>query len=1278
MIFKRAIGLAFAGFCAAALLLSSACKRQDSTSGSGNTGARGGRSAGSGAGSGRGANSGGKTASARFASRPRGRVRGEGAAIEFEVAAATDVAVRILDRDGRVLRHLAAGVLGEKAPKPLKAGSLKQSLYWDGTDDSGRPVPAGTYRAEVCLGLSPRLDTFLGVDRYNAGRVHGLAVRSDSSLVVMAGMGRDSRGGCFRVYGSRGKYLRTLMPRSGGLPLERVKPLGEVVLDGGEHFPLTLFPNYGSRYYQTPMIAPNGDLIFVNGQFRGHREGKRFHSPERAARTPRQLLRMAPDGGASKEGSQGPVLGKAFNRQVLYLALAPGGENVYVSGAGHAVFKVKWGADEKPGAFAGTPGKAGSGADGLKNPCGVATDSKGRVYVADRGNHRVACFDSSGKLLSELKVEWPRQLVVHPENGTLYLTAGFKRQRLLKFESMAAGKPAVEVKLHSSWPVLALDHRAEKPVLYVGNVQLRRGDGPAELAVVRMIDEGERLVDSGRVTGGNEPFQPFLTGVDRIRELVYGTASMFADYVRWDGRSGRREKVTMPLDPKANGISEMTAGIHGTIAFHVASEFGRIDRHLLPDHFDRSGTFIARIKGDDCPRSNYDRGACVGPDGTLYHIHERGGYGKPMRVRALYPDGTVKRDSLIVFESRAAAGIRVDREGNIYVLEHLKPVDKPVPDAFAGKVKIERHNPFVYNYGSVLKFSPQGGRVRELSRKAPEKRDLEPGELQFTTAEGRGDFVTEGALWSWYGVSMIQPALDRSAYSPYNCMCWAPRFDLDDFDRVFVPDQLRCRIVVLDSSGNFVTAFGRYGNADDRGPGVPFADPRTVVVSRGAAYVGDMANHQIVRVKLDYAVRASCKVSVPRRTLAEISAELAERGEIVARRRVVRLLNAEVRVREVREEAHKVSPALAGAVDWRELERTVVRKSVRALPGADDARAALVVAAARQVRDWPEEEARALLGSYMKSRNPKLRLSVAWALCGGRLGELGREILREALKDDDQKVRVAAAYALLDRDDPTGLDRIFEGTFAGDPDVKKLAETAVLKKVLVSDPSHPLAGKIDGKSLVPRYRMDDSAVDALGRLLVRGSAKAPKGPRPNWYVRRAALFLLGLSDSMKAIPPLLAALRLPEKQRNLNRVIAGLGRLRSRQAVPDILKYLRRGRSTLWGTEAYNGDRAEYYAARALGQIAAPESVGPVIDLLDSDKKEVRPLARRALTEIFAAGVPDDGCLIPRGGKLVQVRVDQLPSAGELKSAWQAFWKVNSDRYAWNPDARELKKRKAK
>ena len=58
--------------------------------------------------------------------------------IDFTVDRATDVAVTIENANGKIIRHLAGGVLGKNAPEPLKSDTLAQSLSWDGKDDFGK------------------------------------------------------------------------------------------------------------------------------------------------------------------------------------------------------------------------------------------------------------------------------------------------------------------------------------------------------------------------------------------------------------------------------------------------------------------------------------------------------------------------------------------------------------------------------------------------------------------------------------------------------------------------------------------------------------------------------------------------------------------------------------------------------------------------------------------------------------------------------------------------------------------------------------------------------------------------------------------------------------------------------------------------------------------------------------------------------------------------------------------------------------------------------------
>ncbi len=77
--------------------------------------------------------------------------------ITFTVSEATDVEVGIADANGKIINHLAAGVLGGKyaPPEPLTAG-LTQSLVWDFRDDDGGLAMGSGYKVRVRLGVKPK------------------------------------------------------------------------------------------------------------------------------------------------------------------------------------------------------------------------------------------------------------------------------------------------------------------------------------------------------------------------------------------------------------------------------------------------------------------------------------------------------------------------------------------------------------------------------------------------------------------------------------------------------------------------------------------------------------------------------------------------------------------------------------------------------------------------------------------------------------------------------------------------------------------------------------------------------------------------------------------------------------------------------------------------------------------------------------------------------------------------------------------------------------------
>jgi hypothetical protein len=169
------------------------------------------------------------------------------------------------------------------------------------------------------------------------------------------------------------------------------------------------------------------------------------------------------------------------------------------------------------------------------------------------------------------------------------------------------------------------------------------------------------------------------------------------------------------------------------------------------------------------------------------------------------------------------------------------------------------HYPILY--GSILKFRPEGG-----AGVGPGLEGLK-GLLAYDVAVGVRD-----AQWMHSGFGPI-PAYKGGAYQHYvlqACSCEGMRFDVDDYGRTFAPDAARFRVRVLDTAGNEICAFGAYGNRDSTGagssspePAIPLAWPIAVGASDRAAYVSDLLNRRIVRVRLECQAQETTGLALP-------------------------------------------------------------------------------------------------------------------------------------------------------------------------------------------------------------------------------------------------------------------------------------------------------------------------------------------------------------------------------------------------------------------------------
>jgi len=166
-----------------------------------------------------------------FTQKPKVTKQGDKYVITFASKGKCDATVAILDKDGKIIRHLASGVLGANAPHPFQQNSLSQKLEWDGLTDDFKKAPAGC-KVKVSLGLKAEFDKNLLWDPHDVRPKKPskknplfMATAKDGTRYVggVVSMNQNCVG---RAFDKAGKYLYTFFPPKAADVEKLLKPQG--------------------------------------------------------------------------------------------------------------------------------------------------------------------------------------------------------------------------------------------------------------------------------------------------------------------------------------------------------------------------------------------------------------------------------------------------------------------------------------------------------------------------------------------------------------------------------------------------------------------------------------------------------------------------------------------------------------------------------------------------------------------------------------------------------------------------------------------------------------------------------------------------------------------------------------------------------------------------------------------------------------------------------------------------------------------------------------------
>jgi len=541
-----------------------------------------------------------------FARKPEVTVDGDRVTVTFAVKDYCDVTVAIENpstgstgspqassgQAPRIVRHLAAGVLGKNAPAPFEKGLLKQTLVWDGKDDLERYVDdKDRLTVRVSLGLKPRFERTLfwsPRSRVPAPRYlsHNLVFAAGAEgIYVYDGHNCDH----IRLFDGKGDYSRTVYPPPPS-QIEQYKGLEwmtapqdgrKIPVKGGSN--RETFLNTGSAL--RAMAAHGGRLAVAGERLNfieadgGSFEGPNVFVPVYVSGVHEWrggVVNVSPtDMAFSLDGKWIYLAGYMCTRSWNF-AMVNGVGRIAADGTGTLENFVG-----SLGALSGSKSRVHKPfADALKgNPldpaafkgaASVAVDAQGRVYVADTGNNRIRVFLPDGKHLKDVPSPEPALVRVHPENGEIYVfnyrtpitpltmhdrTVPPTVTRLKSLDNpevlFAAHLPHDSQGRDAPACSITVDFRTDPPTIWMGD-RAHRGYSvgtPSATAAMLMVEKDRKLAVTRNFGADAQREIAYIRGARHMKRRLY-----------FDHKNRKLYVGDLGLDPHPEHVTTMSDG----------------------------------------------------------------------------------------------------------------------------------------------------------------------------------------------------------------------------------------------------------------------------------------------------------------------------------------------------------------------------------------------------------------------------------------------------------------------------------------------------------------------------------------------------------------------------------------------------------------------------------------------------------------------------------------------------------------------------------------------
>jgi len=404
--------------------------------------------------------------------------------IYFETKGFCDVTIVIEDLSGKILRHLASGVLGANAPEPLSKNSKTQKIYWDGKNDQEKYLDnLENYIVRVSLGLKPQFEKTLYWTPYRR-----IEQKSPSIVCVPEGVVVYEGGKAMdfiRMYQHDGSYLRSVYPFSNSSVKKVTGLLWHNYPQDGKDSPLK------TNFLQNTMLtsgdnsvpltykADKKEFVSVVGKAPQHygMSGSAATAiavqKNKLALVHLKLNRLGLNGDNEGQNLEGPktsittadrekyIHGKNLEASPKSCAISPDGEWLYLTGYSWTAYqhtggywvewlnclaRIKYDGSGSLEIIAGSDKLDEIGADNAKlnTPTSVITDSKGNIYVTDYMNDRIQVFTADGKYKRSISVTKPVCLTINEKTNEFYVGSWFLKTNQKLAQEFTVAKPTLQ------------------------------------------------------------------------------------------------------------------------------------------------------------------------------------------------------------------------------------------------------------------------------------------------------------------------------------------------------------------------------------------------------------------------------------------------------------------------------------------------------------------------------------------------------------------------------------------------------------------------------------------------------------------------------------------------------------------------------------------------------------------------------------------------------------------------------------------------------------------